>query len=77
LSEVSASRRRFERLLPDQDTDEIQEIKRAWPEWRRDLAVCVVDNGCAVNGGMLYDRTYGLRVRSSPPDSGDEPVSAS
>lgn len=65
LSEVLVSRKRFERLLPPQDTPEIQEVKGSWPEWRREAhAVCVVEEGGAIGEGLLYDREFGLKVDS-------------
>ena len=66
LSEVSAARRRFEHLLPDQETPEIRAVKALWPEWRREACqVCVVDEaGGAIGEGLLYDKAYGLRARS-------------
>ena len=67
LSEVSASRKRFERLLPDQKTPEIRDTKACWPEWRREVfPLCVVDEeeGGATGDGLLYDELQGLMARS-------------
>ena len=66
LSEVTAARKRFERLLPNQDTPEIRAVKESWPEWRREACrVCVVDQECgAIGEGLLYDTELGLRSRS-------------
>lgn len=66
LSEVSAGRRQFERLLPDQETPEIRAVKKSWPEWRREAClVCVVDEeGGTIGEGLLYDVAYGLRAHS-------------
>ena len=66
LSEVSGSRKRFGRLLPDQETPEVQAVKVSWPDWRREACpVCPVeDEGGVISDGLLYDRVYGLRARS-------------
>ena len=65
LSEVSASRKRFAHLLPDQATSEIQEVKESWPEWRREaFRVCVVEEGGVIGEELLYDKTLGLRNRA-------------
>lgn len=66
LSEVSASRKRFGHLLPDQDTAEIRAVKESWPGWRREACpVCPVeDEGGAIGQALLYDEVRGLRVRS-------------
>ena len=67
LSEVSASRKRFERLLPDQKTPDIRDTKACWPEWRREVfPLCVVDEeeGGAIGDGLLYDELQGLMARS-------------
>ncbi|MCY4549876.1 MAG: CRISPR-associated helicase Cas3' [Defluviicoccus sp.] len=65
LSEVSASRKRFAHLLPDQTTSEIQEIKESWPEWRREaFPVSVVEEGGVIGEELLYDKTLGLRKRA-------------
>lgn len=65
LSEVSASRRRFARLLPDQETPEIRSVKEPWPEWRREAyPLCVVEEGGAIGERLLYDVEFGLRIRS-------------
>lgn len=64
LSEVSAARKRFERLLPDQGTPEIRTVKASWPDWRRKAcAVCAVEDG-AIGGVLLYDVAYGLTACS-------------
>ena len=66
LSEVSAARKRFERLLPDQETPEIRAVKENWPEWRREAChVCPVDKSGAIGEGMLYDLARGLRIRAT------------
>ena len=65
LSEVSAARRRFVHLLPDQETPEIHAVKASWPEWRREAcAVCVVGEDGAIGDELIYDVMYGLRPRS-------------
>ena len=66
LSEVSASRKRFARLLPDQETPEIWAVKESWPDWRREACpVCPVESKDGVIGyALLYDKAYGLRARS-------------
>ena len=65
LSEVSASRKRFGRLLPDQETSEIRAVKASWPDWRREACpVCPVEEGGKIGDGLLYDKVYGLRARS-------------
>jgi len=64
LSEVSASKRRFECKLPEQATDEIRKWSKQWPEWRRELySVCVVEPDGKVGTDLLYDETFGLRFR--------------
>lgn len=70
LSEVSAARKRFERLLPDQEAPEIRDVKEDWPEWRREAChVCPVDKTGAIGEGMLYDSERGLHLRAfrDPP----------
>jgi len=65
LSEVSASRRRFAHLLPDQDAPEICAVSESWPEWRREAcSVCVVEEDGAVGERLLYNKDLGLRIRS-------------
>ena len=65
LSEVSASRRRFAHLLPDQDAPEICAVSESWPEWRREAcSVGVVEEDGAVGERLLYDKDLGLRTRS-------------
>ncbi len=73
LSEVSASRRRFERLLPTQKTTEILEVKKSWPEWRREACqICVVDVDGKIGNKLLYDKLHGLRA--CPLRNGDDPM---
>ncbi len=70
LSELSTSRKRFERLLPNQDTPEIRVVKRHWPEWRqRNHWLCVVEAGCVNGDRLLYTSDEGLRI-DSPPSRG-------
>ena len=65
LSEVSAARKRFERLLPDQEAPEIRDVKKNWPEWRREAYhVSPVDKAGAIGEGMLYDSERGLHLRA-------------
>ena len=65
LSEVSASRARFERHVPYQETLEIRAVKTSWPDWRREACpVCVVEEGGAIGEELLYDEELGLRIRS-------------
>ncbi|MDE0704378.1 MAG: CRISPR-associated helicase Cas3' [Rhodospirillaceae bacterium] len=65
LSEVSASRRRFAPLLPDQDTPEVRTVTETWPEWRRDAcSVGVVEEDGAIGDRLLYDKDHGLQARS-------------
>lgn len=66
LSEVSASHKRFARLLPDQHTAEIQAVKASWPDWRRESCwVCPVEEDGAIGDLLQYDSACGLRTRSS------------
>ncbi len=66
LSEVSAARKRFERLLPAQEAPEIRAVKKDWPEWRREVChVCPVDKSGRIGEGMLYDLGRGLRIRAT------------
>ena len=66
LSEMSAARKRFERLLPDQEAPEIRALKKDWPEWRREVChVCPVDEAGAIDEGMLYDPDRGLHIRAT------------
>ncbi len=66
LSEVTASRKRFEHLLPDQDRPEVQEIKKTWPKWRRETySVCAVKECGAIGENLLYDNEFGLRIRAT------------
>jgi len=66
LSEVSASRRRFARLLPDQDTPAIRAVRETWPEWRREAcSVGVVEEDGAIGEKLQYSTDLGLRSR--PP----------
>lgn len=65
LSEVSAARRRFAPLVPDQDTPEIQSLKGSWPDWRREAcALCPVEKNGAIGNRLLYDTVRGLTVCS-------------
>ncbi len=71
-SEVSVSRRRFERLLPEQNAPEIVAAKRHWHEWRRHACrLGVVETNGAVGDQLVYDPQTGLR--SLPRPSGDDP----
>ena len=73
LSEVSASKRRFDQLLPDQEVVEIQSVKREWPDWRCEAhKLCVVGEGGVLNENLLYDKKFGLRI--APRLDGNEPV---
>ena len=69
LSEVTASRKRFERLLPDQNSPEIQSVKESWPGWKSEAYVVgVVDVSSGTIGDhLLYDEEIGLRAFSPPP----------
>lgn len=70
LSEVSAARKRFERLLPDQEAPEIRAVKKDWPDWRREAChVCPVDKAGAIGEGMLYDPARGLQIRATRDSS--------
>ena len=66
LSEVSAARKRFLNLLPDQDAPEIREVKSTWPEWRRkSCEVCPVDaKSGRIGEGLLYSTEKGLSLCS-------------
>ena len=65
LSEVSAARKRFAHLLPDQATPEIQAVKELWPEWRREaFPVCMVEEGGMIGKELRYDKILGLRIRA-------------
>ena len=70
LSEVSAARKRFERLLPAQEAPEINAVKKDWPEWKREVChVCPVDESGKISEGMLYDPERGLHMHGTlyPP----------
>ena len=66
LSEVTAAWKRFAHLLPAQDTPEIRDVKKSWPEWRCEACwVCVVnEKDGTIGDGLLYDVVFGLRSRS-------------
>ncbi len=68
LSEVTASRRRFGPLLPNQDVPEIHTLKASWPKWRVEACrVGVVDETSGqVGDHLLYDREKGLMPLSPP-----------
>lgn len=64
LSEVTASRRKLERLpLPDQAEPQIAAIKDGWPEWRQArLIVCPVTPEGTICEGLSYDAERGLLI---------------
>ncbi|NEY91286.1 CRISPR-associated helicase Cas3' [Tabrizicola oligotrophica] len=64
LSEVSASRRRLDRLaLPEQSAPEIAAITRDWPEWRAgQVQVCPVAEDGTICEGLRYDEALGLVI---------------
>lgn len=66
-SEVSASRKRLERLpLPDQDHPDIAAHTRHWPAWKRQQSCfCVVDDKGAICEGLGYSPDCGLMFLSS------------
>ena len=68
LSEVTASRRRFDNLLPDQNSPEIQSAMAPWPRWKKESCrVGVVDEYSGKIGDhLIYDRGIGLRTLSPP-----------
>ena len=68
LSEVTASRRQFEDLLPMPYTDEVRELIGCWPVWKQDACkqgtyfVGVVEDGTGLIGErLIYDGIFGLR----------------
>lgn len=62
LSEVNASVRRLARLpLPAQDTPEIKELTRDWPDWKqRSVTVCPVGMDGTICAGLHYEAVRGL-----------------
>lgn len=61
-SEVTASRKRLERLpLPDQDDPLFSQVTRTWPAWKRkECRLCVVDDAGAICEGLRYSIDTGL-----------------
>ena len=67
LSEVSASRHRFESLLPNQESPEIRTVKSDWPEWRRHcFNICPVGESGMIAEGIWYDSDRGLLSTNNP-----------
>lgn len=63
MSEVSASRKRFEHLLPDQCKAEIIRAQSDWPKWRKkSCVVCEVEENGAITEKVSYDKNFGLRI---------------
>ena len=67
LSEVSASRKRLDRLpLPDQSSPAICAVTADWPDWKREeVRVCPVADDGTICEGLKYDAEYGLVFSSS------------
>ena len=62
-SEVQISRKRYEKLGGvNQETLEIKELKKNWPEWKRSSIEVVVFNNGVMNKGLRYDSKYGLLI---------------
>ncbi len=66
LSEVTASRRRFECLFPGQSSLEIEAVRASWPTWKLEACLIgVVDESSGMIGdNLLYDSEIGLRACS-------------
>lgn len=65
LSELTASKRKFESLLPDQNCPDIRTIKEKWPAWKQEAhKLCLVTNGM-IGDNLRYDDEVGLRSNSS------------
>lgn len=67
LSEVVFSKKRFERLLPDQNSPKFMKIKESWPDWKKNThMIGIVDHAsCEIGDHLLYDNQSGLRPSSS------------
>ncbi|MGB1208983.1 MAG: CRISPR-associated helicase Cas3', partial [Paracoccaceae bacterium] len=66
LSEVTASKKRLERLdLPDQTAPEITPITQHWPEWKRAQTwLCVVGDDGKICDGLYYTSESGLHFQN-------------
>lgn len=67
LSEISVSKEKFERLLPNQNVREIDEIKNDWPKWRREeCQLAIVEDDGLIGEHLTYDKLTGLHFSKSP-----------
>ena len=65
FSEVTASKDKFAKLLPDQNAPEVVHIKTDWPKWRQETcSLCVVGEDGQVGHGLCYDGKLGLKTKS-------------
>lgn len=66
-SEVTASRKRLERLpLPNQNDPAVSQITRHWPTWKwQQYRLCIVDHTGAICEGLKYSADTGLMFLSS------------
>ena len=71
LSEVSARRKRLDRLvLPDQSTPLIRALTEDWPDWKRaDYVVCPVGADGMVCEGLSYSSDVGLEFETTDKQS--------